>query len=532
MFLNPTNKLIDKPQSGPLARVLVIDDEDMVRMMITDVLETIGYEVTPCSSVKAAEQVLARRGSRSFDCVMTDYKMPGKTGLDLLRWLREADNDISIIVFTGYSSHQDVARMIREGAIDVINKPANFDLLKQVLARGVRLTREKRKWVQTEEAAAQMALMHDYLLELMGVRKAAFLDVCFIPKHRAGGDFIAYHPQPDGSFLLLFADVSGHNLDAAYISAYFQGLVSGMVRNRNSVESIISDFNTFLVERWNDRSFEEALDSAPETSICCVFIQKAAGADGLEFTNNGLPPPYRTTSEGLCLPLGEGNTPLGLYEELDTFSAHLPFADGGELIICSDGLLDFAAMRKVSAPSAAFRLLAASDDGERRNLLADAEDDVMAARLKLDPSDSTSVRLLLYESFAGDEFSKIDDLEDGWSRSLLFALPDIDQEKLYGVLLTAREAVLNAMQHGCGRDPNKRCSLTISFFPGNNFLRSRIEDPGNGHDDTFLTDEDPEITEDRHSGFILMRNFPDSVHTKRRGAVVIMDFFAILGENT
>jgi len=71
----------------------------------------------------------------------------------------------------------------------------------------------------------------------------------------------------------------------------------------------------------------------------------------------------------------------------------------------------------------------------------------------------------------------------------------------------------------------------MHYHPSFSTFRIVISDPGQGYEDTYLVDEEPDLEEERNSGLILMRNFPDHVNIERRGATVIMDFYLKKPEN-
>jgi anti-sigma regulatory factor (Ser/Thr protein kinase) len=455
--------------------------------------------------------------------VLSDYKMPGRNGLELLRWLRHFDSDLSIIVNTGYASHEDVSAMIREGAVDVMRKPVQMSLLGQALAHGVKMTRISRRRARAEQAVKQVGVVQGYMLGIMGIRDLPWVDLYSRPMHQAGGDFVSCHLRPNGDHLIILADVAGHNLDAAYISAFFNGAIHGMARAGLASRDMMEEINRFLLEKWNDRDLGDSLDQAPEASICATFLEVDADRSRMVCNNNGLPPPVLTTADGFSRHLGAGNCPLGLYEDAETNVEAVETAQGCALLCYSDGLDDFARAMRISTLSLACRLHYCSDS-EREKLLADADDDVMVVRVRLAGCEEGSYFPILMESYPGDSVSEIDAIEDSWTRSISNAVPGIPDDKLYALLLTAREAMLNALKHGCGGSHENSATLHVHYSQRANTLRLMVADPGEGYYDNFLTDPDPDMEMERHSGLVLIRNFPDRIWTERNNATVFADF--------
>ena len=521
MYLTADGRQIDRIKR-PADSILIIDDELALLEMLQMVVGTFGYEVTVAADVDQAERILTRQGTHTFQCVLTDYKMPNKTGLELLRWLRMFDGDLSIVVNTGYASHEDVSAMIREGAVDVLKKPVQMNVLAQALAHGVKLTRQRRHRARAVQAVKQVGLVQDYMLRIMGISELPFVDFFSRPMHQAGGDFVSAYARTDGSQMLVLADVAGHNLDAAYISAYFHGVVHGMVRGNLGPRAIMDDLNSFLLEKWNDRDLGDSSNMAPEASVCALFVE-ADSQGHLTWHNNGIPPPVFTSAGAESHRMGEGNTPLGLYDDPETLQGELECGEGGALLAWSDGTESFALHHRVSVEAAAFRLLSTAQD-ERERLLEDADDDILVVRIHARGVPRGMWVPLILETYPGNAAGKVDSIEDSWARSISFAVPDVPEDKLYALLLTAREALLNALNHGCGRNPDLLASVQVHYAAQRRLLRLVISDPGPGHGDSFLTDPEPDLSQDRHSGLVLIRNFPDRVWTARNNATIYTEF--------
>ena len=94
-----------------------------------------GYAVTTALSV--AEAVAALDGGTRFDAVLTDLRMPGASGFDLLRELRARDADVIVLVLTAFGSAQAAGEAIAAGAYDFVSKPVDLAQLRLTLARAL-----------------------------------------------------------------------------------------------------------------------------------------------------------------------------------------------------------------------------------------------------------------------------------------------------------------------------------------------------------------------------------------------------------
>jgi DNA-binding NtrC family response regulator len=111
------------------ARILVVDDEEGMCEFLLYLLEGEGYEVDVAHS---GDQALAKVEETAFDLILADIKMPGIDGLEMLRHIREADEETVVIVMTGYSSLESAIKAIKYDASDYLTKP--FDDPDAVLA--------------------------------------------------------------------------------------------------------------------------------------------------------------------------------------------------------------------------------------------------------------------------------------------------------------------------------------------------------------------------------------------------------------
>lgn len=109
-----------------MAKILVVDDERSIRELAAIVLKKEGHEVELCESGDVA---CIRLGQDSFDLVLTDLKMPGKSGMDVLVAAKAADRSTQVILMTAFASTDTAIAAMKEGAADYITKPFKIDEL-------------------------------------------------------------------------------------------------------------------------------------------------------------------------------------------------------------------------------------------------------------------------------------------------------------------------------------------------------------------------------------------------------------------
>ncbi|HUF05568.1 MAG TPA: sigma-54 dependent transcriptional regulator [Aridibacter sp.] len=107
-----------------MAKILLADDEQQIRRMMTYHLEKEGHQVTACAD---ATEALEKFRSGNFDLVITDLRMPRMSGTDLLREIRQHDPELPVIVLTAYASVESAVEAMKLGAGDYIFKPPRID---------------------------------------------------------------------------------------------------------------------------------------------------------------------------------------------------------------------------------------------------------------------------------------------------------------------------------------------------------------------------------------------------------------------
>jgi len=132
--------------------VLLVEDKDELREMLTHALKRMGYAVTPAAQLGDALSALEQQ---HFSAVLTDLKLPSGTGMDVLRAALEADAALPVIVMTAYGSIQDAVAAMRDGAYDFIQKPVDLEHLKHLLARAIERQQLLRENLVLKEEYAQ-----------------------------------------------------------------------------------------------------------------------------------------------------------------------------------------------------------------------------------------------------------------------------------------------------------------------------------------------------------------------------------------
>jgi len=125
-----------------MSTVLVVDDKEMMRDSVAQTLRRAGFEVLIASDGRAALDTIARTRP---DAVVTDLKMPGMTGIELVERIAEIDDTLPSIVMTAFGTIETAVNAMKRGAFDYVTKPFEGDELIISLKRGLRHSKAVRE---------------------------------------------------------------------------------------------------------------------------------------------------------------------------------------------------------------------------------------------------------------------------------------------------------------------------------------------------------------------------------------------------
>src|SRR5262249_44787319 len=132
-------------------RILIVDDEPLMRLSMVDALEAVGYDVQAAAS--GPEGIEAIR-LREFDLVITDLRLPGADGLTVLKATKEKAPQTDVVVITAHGSVETAVGAMKLGAFDYITKPFQMDELLLIVERAgkvIALRRENQDLKETLE---------------------------------------------------------------------------------------------------------------------------------------------------------------------------------------------------------------------------------------------------------------------------------------------------------------------------------------------------------------------------------------------
>jgi FixJ family two-component response regulator len=188
--------------------ILLVDDEGIVRSTLREALSKNGYVVEEAESGEAALAMVAKK---HYPVILTDLKMPGISGLELLTSIREIDPASLCVIITGFATMDAAIEALKKGAYDFIKKPFQTLELQVVLDRALDHARLLKK-VENYQADLESRVMtrtwelhafHEEVLRLNALLLAAQNEVEWEPLVKPFLDHLRTRFNPDGWALLL-----------------------------------------------------------------------------------------------------------------------------------------------------------------------------------------------------------------------------------------------------------------------------------------------------------------------------------------
>ena len=148
--------------------ILLIDDEKIALSNLSHVLEREGYQVTACMD---GESGLAEMQTTEFDLVLTDLRMPGINGMDVLHHIHETTPEVPVIMITGHASLDSAVEAIKAGAYHYITKPFRLAEAREVVRAALELRRIKRENTQLKRHIEDLSSRPSIITQDLGMER-------------------------------------------------------------------------------------------------------------------------------------------------------------------------------------------------------------------------------------------------------------------------------------------------------------------------------------------------------------------------
>ena len=354
--------------------VLVVDDEEeALRAMATLLERRGGYRTLAAKSADEARKLLAEY---DIDLVVTDLRMPGMDGLQLLAHINREYPTVSVIISTAFASVDSAVDALRQGAVDYLQKP---NQPREMLEKVAEVLKKRDTFLR--EQAEQAAIREIAEMQTNELLRAGAIQQRWIPEgydgrnirvitrfHGVGalsGDFIDIVELADGKLGIVVGDVVGHGLPASLQMGIVQRLIRRELLEGKSASEIFASINDFLYDEYH-------MDSA-FTAFLAIFD---GSSYALNYSIGGHPPPILVEAKG-GLRFLETSCPGLLMVPKFKFTQHeLKLHKGDRIVIYTDGLVEARSesselfgderLAEILAASTGFELMAIVDEIELR----------------------------------------------------------------------------------------------------------------------------------------------------------------------
>ncbi len=177
--------------------ILVVDDKDSMRNMLTETLVEEGHRVDSATNGRRALELAS---NKSYDLVLTDLKMPDLSGLEVLSGIKDIDADTSVILMTAYGTIEDAVSAMKNGAYDFITKPFDTDHLCVLINRAL----ENRRLVAENSLLREELFSGHGFADIVGKSKG-IQEICGLIQKVAKSDASVLLQGESGTGKELFA---------------------------------------------------------------------------------------------------------------------------------------------------------------------------------------------------------------------------------------------------------------------------------------------------------------------------------------
>ena len=334
-------------------RILTIDDENMVREILTAYLEDSGFEVIQANDGQTGIELIR---SHQPDLVLCDLRMPGMDGLQVLATVTREFPELPILVVSGMGGMSDAIQALKLGAWDYVTKPIeDMAVLEHAIDHALeraRLRRENREHrerlerineqlrqtvrrLREDETAARRIQF-----QLLPENNKVFRNYCFsrhlLTSQYLSGDFVDYFAIDADHLGFYIADVSGHGVSSAFVTIMLKSYI-GRYRElyrQNRDRGILNPAET--LSRLNREIFSCHMDK-----YLTMFYGIIEWSSNLLRYSSGGQFPFPILFDGQeAHYIGKKSLPIGLFDFASYQTESLQLPPRFAMVLISDGILE------------------------------------------------------------------------------------------------------------------------------------------------------------------------------------------------
>ena len=347
--------------SGSIRRVLVVDDSRLQRRILVASLKKWGFEVAEAES---GEQAMEMYQQELPDLILSDWMMPGMTGIEFCRAFRESSGDgySYFILLTSKSEKNEVAEGLDAGADDFLTKPVSSDELRARISAGERILRMQRELFEknriVSETLDELQSVYDAIdKDLMQARKiqeslvpelskdfgSSSVSLLLKPCGHIGGDLVGMFSPGVNRLGFYSIDVSGHGITSAMMTARLGGYLSSTYFDQNV--GMEKKFNRFYALRPPEEvasllNARLIADTGIEEYFTMAYCIADLRTGLVKMVQAGHPHPLLLRKDGSMEFIGQGGVPVGLVPDIGYSQEEFQMELGDRLLLYSDGFTE------------------------------------------------------------------------------------------------------------------------------------------------------------------------------------------------
>ncbi|MFC0159458.1 PP2C family protein-serine/threonine phosphatase [Mameliella alba] len=347
--------------TGAIQRVLVVDDSRAQLKMVETMVRRWGYEVMTADSGHQALEIVRQTPP---DLILSDWMMPGMTGLEFCRHFRSlSQNGYGyFILLTSKSEKGDIAKGLDAGADDFLTKPVNAHELRARIKAGERIVSMERQLSEKNRQVSdaleelreihtaidndlrqartiQQSLVPERICEVLTSRVSLLLRPC----GHVGGDLVGVFKPGFGRLGLYSIDVSGHGITSAMVTARVAGYLSSTFPEQNvALERRFDRFYAMREPAETAQMLNQRLAADPgvEEYLTMAYVAADLASGRMRMVQAGHSPPLLLRADGSHDFIGDGGLPIGLVDEVSYDQHDFQLQSGDRLLLYSDGFTE------------------------------------------------------------------------------------------------------------------------------------------------------------------------------------------------
>jgi sigma-B regulation protein RsbU (phosphoserine phosphatase) len=348
--------------SRPLS-ILVVDDSMSQRRTLARYLRRSGFDVIEAGS---GEEALDLIEADAPDIVISDWMMPGLTGIDLCRTIRTAERQryVYFILLTSKAEKSEIVQGLEAGADDFLSKPVNSAELLGRISAGERVLKMERRLTESNrlisttlndmrelcdsvrrDLVEAQRLQESLIRERFRSFGSSDVSLFLRPSGHVGGDLVGFFPINARRIALFALDVAGHGIASAMMTARLSGYLSGTSPEQN-LALVLSEFGIYdahspaEVAAMLNRIVIDEMPTEAYFTMAYADVDLVTG--GARIVQAGHPHPAIQRQSGRIEFVGTGGLPIGMFDTASYSEFSVLLSPGDRLFMMSDGITEAA----------------------------------------------------------------------------------------------------------------------------------------------------------------------------------------------